>query len=299
VYDAALLSSTNATCAAYYQQLTLSNGVIVPAVGFGTAGLVGDTQRASALALDAGFRHFDSAQATEWYDERALGYALLSRPEVKRENLFLTSKLHPKDHGAPDPLGPSLAQLGTDYLDLFLLHYPRCWDGVERCRGAHVVGTWHDSWRLLEAEYDAGRVRAIGVSNFGLDELQELYTMARVKPHVVQNWLDPLHQDRAVRAFCRAWDIKFVAFSSLGTQWEHRLPGQRNPVLGNDVLRAIAARHSRTVVAVVMSWVLAGGEGVIPRSANPVHIADNAGVLNATVPLTKEDLAAIDALIVE
>ena len=287
--------SPDATCASQ-PSILLSNGVRLPAVGFGTAGLGRGTARSAQTALIQGFRHFDSAQATEWYDESSLG-AVVQAAAVPREALFLSSKLHPKDHGAAAPLGPSLRAFGTSYLDLFMLHFPRCWDGVEQCRGATPAGTWRDSWRLLEAAYDAGEVRALGVSNFGLRDLEELWAMARVKPHVVQNWMDPLHPDRAVRAFCRDHGVAFVAYSSLGTQHLGRGEG-RNPVLESPVLREIAARRGRSVAAVVLSWVLSGGAGVIPRSASAAHIEDNGAVLrpNGTVELSAAELAAIDGM---
>lgn len=172
---------------------TLSNGVSMPMVGFGCAGYV---RRGELVhALDAGFILFDTAQAHEWYLEEEVGEAI-EMAGANRSNLFLTSKLHPRDHGERSTLAAvpnSLRRLKTTYLDAFLLHYPQCFGNL--C-STQPEGTWRDSWRALEKLYDDGTLRAIGVSNFAPSQLEELLKFARVKPHLVQSWMDPLHQER-------------------------------------------------------------------------------------------------------
>ncbi len=269
-----------------HPHIQLSNGVDMPAVGFGTAGLGRGTAEVVEFALYWGFRHLDSAQAAEWYDETSVGHAVqLGR--MPRQSLFLTSKLHPRDYAAQgNPVRKSMDAFGTDYVDLFLLHQ------------ADAKGMWRQAWRRLEAAYDAGHTRAIGVSNFQMQELEQLWKMARIKPHVVQNWMDPLHPDTVVRKWCQRADIgiAYVAFSSLGTQWNQG--GGKNPVLQHPVLLRIATRARRSVAAVVLSWARALGVGVIPRSSHPEHTIDNARLLSEreVVQLTRREMAQISAL---
>uniref|UniRef100_A0A7S4ESL3 NADP-dependent oxidoreductase domain-containing protein n=1 Tax=Chrysotila carterae TaxID=13221 RepID=A0A7S4ESL3_CHRCT len=168
----------------------------MPAIGFGCAGHV----RAAALVdgINAGYRLFDTAQATEWYLEEELG-AAIATSGVARSSLFITSKLHPRDLGEQSTLAAfpnSLRRLRTDYLDAFMLHYPRCFSAL--CE-TEPEGGWRESWRALETLYDRGLVRAIGVCNFSPAELNELIGFARIKPHLVQSWMDPLHQERPLR----------------------------------------------------------------------------------------------------
>ena len=145
---------------------TLSNGVVMPLVGFGCAGYV----RSPALqdAIDVGYTLFDTAQAKEWYLEDELGNAI-GASKIEREQLFLTSKLHPRDLGATRTLEAfpdSLKRLRTTYLDAFLLHYPHCFGDL--CpkdadgRPTEPEGTWRDAWGALEKLYNEGKIRAIG-----------------------------------------------------------------------------------------------------------------------------------------
>ena len=170
--------------------VTLSNGVEMPTVGFGCAGYVRKPALLEALA--AGYRLFDTAQATEWYLEDELGAALAEAPHVNRSELFLTSKLHPRDLGEQptlDAFPRSLARLRTTYLDAFLLHYPACFGSL--C-ATPPAGTWRESWRALEALYDQGRIRALGVSNFAPSQLRELLQEEAGKSTMLEEERDAL-----------------------------------------------------------------------------------------------------------
>ena len=269
----------------------LSNGVEMPTVGFGCAGYVRKPALLEALA--AGYRLFDTAQATEWYLEDELGAALAEAPHVNRSELFLTSKLHPRDLGEQptlDAFPRSLARLRTTYLDAFLLHYPACFGSL--C-ATPPAGTWRESWRALEALYDQGRIRALGVSNFAPSQLRELLEWARVGPHLVQSWMDPLHQERALRRLCAAHGVQFQAYSSLGTQHAGRTGGA-NPVLKHPAVAALAEEAGRAPAQVVLRWALQRGAAVIPRSTKPRHIAANRALHDFS--LTEAQLRAVDAL---
>ena len=294
--------------------IPLHNGVPYPLVGFGTAAMGHHSREATMTALQAGYRHLDTAQAPEWYSERSVGAAvqayLWDQPAdgVTRADLWLTTKLHARHHGynaVLERVKSSLENLGTTYLDLFLLHHPRCPGPCDP-----PEGTWRDSWRALEELHARGTVRAIGVSNFDGWELRELVEkVAVVKPHVVQNWMDPFHQDRDTRAYCAEHGIAFTAYSSMGTQWEMRPDVGGNIVMHSPVLRRIAATHGVAVPLVVMSWSLQQSPpaGVIPRSTNPAHIEANLRLLGGgegggeggtrlATFLSAAEVAEIDAL---
>ena len=270
--------------------LVLSNGEAMPAVGFGTC-LGSQTFAAVTSALESGYKLLDTAQAREWYDEDEVARAFLASG-VGREGIWITTKLHPRDLGYDSTLEAvkrSMERFHTGYIDLFLLHYPRCWESL--CGKEHMPkGTWRESWRALEAAYAAGHVRAIGVSNFSPDELRELAAFAKEGPHVVQSWADPLHQGRQVRAAAKSIGAAYTAYSSLGTQWNER----PNPVLAHPVLMRIGAEHNVTSAEVALAWALARGMAVIPRSASASH--QRASLRAAGLELSDDEVAAIDEL---
>lgn len=150
---------------------------------------------------------------------------------------------HPRDHGYArtlEMLRGSLVNLQTDYVDLYLLHYPACWGTL--CAGALVTGTWRDAWRALEQLHRDGKVRAIGVSNFSPQELEQLLQEAHIRPAVVQSHSDPLVANRPLQELCESRGIAFTAYSSLGTQHGFSQP---NPVLTSPVIQEIASRLGR------------------------------------------------------
>mmetsp|Transcript_20930 Transcript_20930/g.45770 ORF Transcript_20930/g.45770 Transcript_20930/m.45770 type:complete len:687 (+) Transcript_20930:117-2177(+) len=279
-------------------QVQLSNGVMMPTVGFGTAGLADQTQEVVLSALQAGYTHIDSAQAREWYREDLVGQAIAASG-VKREQLFITSKIHPKNLGYTQTLEvfeQSLGDLNTTYIDLLLLHYASCWPGLAGCSAtSHEAGhTWKDSWSALQELYQSGRVRAIGVSNFNEGEVQELLRIATVKPHVLQAHMDPLSQNQQLVSMCRKSGIQFEAYSSLGTQWPRLQPGNRNPVLSHSTILAIANSLGKTPAQVVLRWVLQNGVVVLPRSSNKERMAQNLDLFSFS--LSEDHMKAIAIL---
>ena len=274
------------------QFVTLPTGARFPRIGFGTAGLTEGTRAAVAEALEAGYRLFDSAQAREWYREDLVGEALAAS-SLPREQLWLTSKVHPRHLGyaaTARQIKTSLSELRTEYLDLLLLHYPECWGDL--CGGATPEGTWRDSWRALEAALAAGTVRHIGVSNFDARQLRELLDWAVTAPAVVQAHADPFAQNRELQQLCRERGIVFQAYSSLGLQWWGRY--QRNPVLVAEAVAEAAGAHGRSPAQVVLRWALQRGQCIIPKSANREHMEANLDLW--TWSLSEDELAAIDAL---
>ncbi|GMH43423.1 hypothetical protein BSKO_11345 [Bryopsis sp. KO-2023] len=277
----------------------LSSGALMPRVGFGTAHLRLQSTASTEQALRVGYRHIDSAQSRLWYREDLVG-AGIKESKFPREELFLTSKLHPTDLGynsTMEKFDVSLKELGTDYLDLFLLHYSQCWDSVcENGVAPEVEGTWQDSWRALEELVRQGKVKDIGVSNFSIEELDQLLKMAKVRPSVVQGPSDILNPNSLVQKYCKLHGIQFVAYSSLGTLHTKKNPGH-NPVLTNPVVLDLAKKLGVTPAQVLLRWGLQKGQVVIPRSTNEQRVRENLDLFSFA--LSEEAMAQLDALDVE
>ncbi|KAL3147234.1 hypothetical protein ABBQ32_002729 [Trebouxia sp. C0010 RCD-2024] len=274
-------------------QAILNNGMLMPRIGFGTAGLGELTSQAVHDALLAGYTLFDTAQAPEWYREDLVGQAI-HNSSTPRSTLFLTTKLHPRHHGFNSTLRQmqtSFANLCTDYLDLVLLHYPRCW--MELCGDGKIHGSWQDSWRALEQLVAAGKVRSLGVSNFDLNELRELWQMAKVKPAVVQRNSDPLSPDTLVQLYARMTGMQYQGYSTLGSQW--LMKGyDHNPVLTHPAVVKAAATEGRSAAQVVLRWAVQHGQAVIPRSSQPDRITANIAldfILSADAMQSIDDMA--------
>ena len=274
--------------------VALNTGTFMPRIGFGTAGLGPETTQAVEWALRAGYRLIDSAQAREWYREDLVGNAVV-KSGILRSELFLTSKLHPRHLGYERTLQQfqtSLDDLHTEYMDLFMLHYPKCWGSL--C-DTEPEGTWVDSWRALEELYNDGKVKAIGVSNFDLHELEELQKIAKVQPAVVQRNCDIFAQDVNTRVFVTSQGWQYEAYSSLGTQW--LMKGHaKNPVLGSPIVVAIAERRGVSPAAVCLRWALDKKQIIIPKSSNEKRIAENLNMVWSMGKLTEGEMDELDKL---
>lgn len=274
--------------------VTLSDGWKMPTVGFGTAGLGVHTQQAVEWALEAGYRHIDSAQARAWYREDLVGKALQKQKgRIAREDVFLTSKLHPLHFGYNAAIAQfqrSLQELNTTYLDLFLLHYPNCTPKL--CGDATPTGTWKDTWRALGDLHRQGRIRSLGVSNFSPHQMMELLNFAEVCPVVLQAYSDPMSNNVELQDLCAREGIWFVAYSSFGIQWILR-GAKTNPVLESPVIRRIAERNNCSTGGAVIAWAHAQGQVVIPRSSKRERIRAN---FQEKCKLTDQDVQEINAL---
>ncbi|MFD8335915.1 aldo/keto reductase [Streptomyces solisilvae] len=254
--------------------VTLHTGLEIPQLGFGVF-QVEDEQTTSAVlsAIEAGYRSIDTAAI--YGNEAGVGRALATSG-VPREELFLTTKLWNADQGYDATLAAfdtSLAKLGTDYVDLYLIHWP-----------TPARDRYLDTWRALEKLLADGRTRAIGVSNFQPAHLERLLDHSGVVPVVNQIELHPYLQQRELRAFHAQHDIATEAWSPLA----------QGALLQDPALDAIARRHGRTPAQVVLRWHLQLGNVVIPKSVTPARIRENIDVFDFT--LTAEDIEAINAL---
>nr|WP_218841985.1 aldo/keto reductase [Lacticaseibacillus absianus] len=260
---------------------TLSNGVEIPIVGFGTWQTPdGDVAKTSVeAALAAGYRHIDTAAA---YGNEASVGAGIKASGVAREDLFLTTKLWNADHGydaAKQALDLSLRKLGVDYVDLYLIHWPNPakfrdhWEQVNA-----------DTWRALEEAYKAGKARAIGVSNFRPHHLDALLRTATITPMVNQIFLNPSDLQPEVVAYNQAHGILSEAYSPLGTGKIFDVPA----------LQKMAARYDKTVAQLVLRWSLQHDFLPLPKSVHEDRIRENAALFD--FELSHHDMAQIDAL---
>ena len=257
-----------------FPSVTLNNGVRMPQLGFGVFQVPnGETQAAVATALEVGYRSIDTAAV--YGNEQGVGRAIATSG-VARDELFITSKVWNADQGHDETLrafDASLAKLGLEQLDLYLIHWPT----PDRDR---YVATW----KALERLAAEGRIRAIGVSNFEPEHLDRLVAEGSVVPAVNQVELHPALQNRRVVA----------ADDRLGIATEAWSPLAQGAVLDDPAITTIAAAHGRTPAQVVLRWHLQQGRIVIPKSVTPSRIAENLDVFG--FELTAEELSAIDAL---
>ena len=258
------------------QTFSLTNGVQVPAVGFGTY-LTNETDDGTvAAALRAGYRHFDTASF--YGNEQALSGALAAAG-VPRGELFLTSKLWKDEMGYENALAAfdrSCTRLGTDYLDLYLIHWPRPDDLSAEWRQLD-----RETWRALEDLYRAGRVRAIGVSNFLPHHLRSLMETAEIAPMVNQIEFHPGYPQLHNIAFCKAHGILPEAWSPLG----------RTRVLQDERLAAIAAPYSKSTAQLCLRFALQCGVVPLPKSSSPARMAANLDVFDFVI--SDEDMDRI------
>lgn len=255
------------------ETLKLNNGVIIPVLGLGLYQLdTGrETRRAVRCALDAGYRHFDTAAA--YGNEKDLGQAIAAS-KLDREALFITTKLWHSDHGYDSALksfDKSRSRLGVDYVDLYLIHWP---EGSKRS----------ESWRALVTLYERGLCRAVGVSNYTIAHLEQLLAESPLVPAVNQVELSPFLLQRDLLGFCAGKKIQAEAYSPL-TQ------GRK---LKHPKLVEVAKKYGKTTAQLLIRWAIEHKLVVIPKSAKCERIKENAQVFDFTIE--RSDMALLDGL---
>ncbi|KAL2819411.1 NADP-dependent oxidoreductase domain-containing protein [Aspergillus granulosus] len=285
----------------------LSNGVTIPAVGFGTfanEGAKGETYKAVVKALEVGYRHLDCA----WYylNEGEVGEGvadfLKANPSVKREDIFITTKVWNHLHRYEDVLWSiedSLKKLKLDYVDLFLIHWPIAAekDGQEKPKigpdGKYVIlkdltENPEPTWQAMEKLYADKKARAIGVSNWTIEGLDKLLKHAKVVPHVNQIEIHPFLPNEELIQYCVKHNILPQAYSPLGSQNQVPTTGER--VSENATLNDIAKKGGNTLAQVLIAWGLRRGYVVLPKSSNPARIESNF----KSIDLTDADFEAVN-----
>ncbi|GHD37253.1 Aldo/keto reductase [Streptomyces mirabilis] len=255
--------------------IILNNGVEMPQLGFGVWQVPDDeAEQAVATALESGYRSIDTAAI--YGNEEGTGKAIATSG-IPREELFVTTKLWNSDQGYDSTLrafDTSLEKLGLDYLDLYLIHWPL------PSRGKYI-----DTYKAFEKLYTDGRIKAIGVSNFYPEYLEQLIEATSVIPAVNQIELHPHLQQHAAREYHAQQGIATEAWSPLGSG---------KGLLEVPAIVAIAQKHNRTPAQIVLRWHIQLGNVVIPKSVTPSRIKENIDVFDFS--LDTEDIAAISAL---
>ena len=249
---------------------SLNNQVKMPMAGIGTFLLTPDEAEASVLsALKDGYRLIDTANA--YVNEKAVGRAI-KKSGLQREEIFLETKLWPSFYEQPDAVEKTLARLDTDYIDLLLIHQPA---------GNYIAG-----YRQMEAACKAGKVRAIGLSNFNQAQIEEILSICEVKPTVLQTELHPYHQEPQLKAFLKENGIVPQAWYPLGH-------GDK-ALLEEPLFARLGAKYGKSAAQIILRWHIQNGNIVIPGSKNSEHIKANFDLFDFA--LTDAEMAQIAAM---
>ncbi len=249
---------------------TLNNGVKMPMAGIGTFLLTPDEAENSVLsALKNGYRLVDTANA--YVNEKAVGRAM-KKSGVPREQIFLETKLWPSFYEQADAVEKTLERLDTDYIDLLLIHQP--------------AGNYTAGYRQMEAAYKAGKVRAIGLSNFNKAQMEEILSICEVRPTVLQTELHPYHQEKELKAFLKENGMVAQSWYPLGH-------GDK-ALLEEPLFAELGKKYGKSSVQVILRWHIQDGNIVIPGSKNPTHIQANFDLFDFA--LTDEEMDKIAAM---
>lgn len=249
---------------------TLSNGIKMPAVGIGTF-MTSPEQAEQAVydALTCGYRMIDTANA--YMNERAVGRGM-KKSGIKREDIFLSTKIWPSEYEKEGAVDKTLELIGTDYIDLLYIHQPS--------------GNFMAGYRLLEKAYREGKIKAIGISNFHDEKLKKLLAECKIKPHVIQLEEHPYFSDTKTLDMLADCETKLVAWYPLGH-------GDK-ALLEETVFTELAAKYKKTTAQIILRWHVQKGTCVIPGSTNKEHIIENIDIFDFA--LTEEEMSAINKM---
>lgn len=249
---------------------TLNDGIKMPIAGIGTFLLTPDEAEASVLsALQCGYRLIDTANA--YVNEKAVGRAM-KKSGLKREEIFLETKLWPAFYEQADAVEKTLERLDTDYIDLLLIHQPA---------GNYIAG-----YKLMEKAYQEGKVKAIGLSNFTPDQIQEILDVCQVKPAVLQTEVHPYSQEKELKKFLDKEGMVIQAWYPLGH-------GDK-ALIQEPLFTELGKKYGKSNAQMILRWHIQDGNIVIPGSKNPGHIKDNFDLFDFS--LTEEEMAKISAM---
>ena len=249
---------------------TLNNGVKMPMAGIGTFLLTPDEAEASVLsALQCGYRLIDTANA--YVNEKAVGRGM-KKSGLKREDIFLETKIWPAFYEQADAVEKTLERLDTDYIDLLLIHQPA---------GNYVAG-----YRQMEKAYKEGKVRAIGLSNFNEAQIREILSICEVRPTVLQTEVHPYSREKALKKYLDGAGIVIQAWYPLGH-------GDKT-LIQEPLFAELGKKYGKSSAQIILRWHIQDGNIVIPGSKNPAHIRDNFDLFDFS--LTDSEMAEIAKL---
>lgn len=252
------------------EYVILNNGVKMPKLGFGTIQQAGkQVEDNVCFALQHGYTLIDTAN--RYGNEVEVGRAIQASG-IKREDLFLETKLGPTLYETEGAVEGTLERLGLDYIDLMILHHP--------------VNNYISGYKILEKAYHGGKIRAIGLSNFSISQIQEILDQCEVKPTLMQVECHPYYPAEAVKAFCNEHEIVLQSWFPLG----HGDQG----LLNEPIFTSLANKYGKSAVQVILRWHTQMGFTLVPGSKSANHIADNIDIFDFT--LTDEEMQAIAAI---
>jgi len=254
------------------KEYVLNNGVKMPSVGIGTFLLEPkDAENSVRVALQSGYRLVDTANM--YMNERAVGKGM-RESGVKREDIFLSTKLWPNEYENDNAVDETLERLDTDYIDLLFVHQP--------------TANWREGYKRLIKAYDEGKIRSIGVSNFEGKFIEQLLEEFDVKPQVFQCECHPFFPQVETRKITDKENIRLMSWFPLGGK------NSKEELLGNEIINEIAVKYGKTPAQTVLKWHTQMGFVVIPGSKNPEHIKANINIFD--FELTPDDMAKIATL---
>ena len=252
------------------EYLVLNNGIKMPMEGIGTFLLSPDEAEQSVLnALKTGYRLIDTSNA--YVNEKAVGRAI-KKSGITREDIFLETKIWPSFYEQEDAIEKTLERLDTDYIDLLLIHQPA---------GNYIAG-----YRLMEKYYKEGKIKAIGLSNFNKEQIQEILDICEVEPAILQTEVHPYNQEKELKEFLDKYGIAIQAWYPLGH-------GDKT-LLEEPVFNKLAKKYKKSTAQIILRWHIQNGTIVIPGSKNPDHIRDNFYLFDFS--LTDEEMSEINSL---
>jgi methylglyoxal/glyoxal reductase len=254
------------------QTITLNNGIKMPILGLGTFKMTheGEAYEAVKSALEAGYRHIDTAMV--YRNEEEVGQAIRDS-KINREEIFVTTKCDASKLGyesAKQEFQKSLDNLGLDYVDLYLIHWPS-FNSINL-----------ETWRAFEELYEEGKVRALGLSNFTIHHLDALLKACKIKPTVNQVECHPGVPQWMLQEYCDAQDIKLIAHTTL----------MRGDVFKMDALVELANKYQKSISNVVCRWLIQRGILVIPKSSHQARIVENMDVFS--FELTEDEMTVFN-----
>lgn len=253
----------------------LNNGTQIPQIGFGVYTIRGDeeTRQACLDAFAAGYRHIDTAHA--YQNERGVGEAV-RKSGIPRSEIWITSKLWPSEYGqgkTAEAIDKMLSRLGTDYIDLLLLH--------------QQFGDYMGAWRDMEHAVTEGKVRSIGLSNFESSRLEEVLEKSVIKPAALQVECHPYYQQNALKQRIAKYDVKLESWYPLGHG--------DNKLLHEPLFRALGEKYSKTSAQIILRWHIQEGNIIFPKTTNVIHMGENIDIFDFELSEAEmEDIRSLD-----
>lgn len=270
------------------KRLTFTNGKTIPVIGLGTWHVEPeDAARTVEYALRNGYKHIDTART--YWNEEGVGLGIKASG-VKREDFFLTTKISAFSksyEAAKQDLEASFIALDTDYIDLVIIHAPRPWDEMDI---SPIENHYYDEnievWRVLEEAYEAGKVKAIGVSNFEIDDLDHLFKVAKIKPMLNQIKYHIGNRDEKLVQYCQEHDLVVEAYSPIGT----------GKLLKHPEIQKIADKYNKSTAQIAIRYAYQKGLVVLPKSTHEKYIEEN---IQIDFELSIEDLDYLNRLVID